>query len=77
VETLVSAGRNADLLIAECYTYDREVQYHLNYKTLLKKLPEIGAKRVLLTHMSPDMLDRIPSLRGVEIAHDGLEINLA
>ncbi len=76
-DTLIAAGRNADLLIAEAYWYDRKMRFHLNYTTLLAKLPEIAAKRVLLTHMSPDMLSRVPELKGCEAASDGLEIEIA
>ncbi len=74
VDALVTAGSGADLLIAECYTYERPVRFHLNYQTLREKLPEIGARRVLLTHLSPDMLDRLPTLAGCEAASDGLRI---
>ena len=77
VDTLIDAGRDADLFIAEAYTYDRKVRYHLDYATLRAKLPLIGAKRVVLTHMSSDMLARIGDLDGCETAHDGLNIAVA
>jgi ribonuclease BN (tRNA processing enzyme) len=73
VDTLIKAGQRADLLIAECYTYDRKVRFHLDYATLSEKLPLIGAKRVVLTHMSPEMLARAATGR-FETASDGLEI---
>ena len=74
VDAVATAASGADLLIAECYTYERPVRFHLNYQTLREKLPEIGARRVLLTHMSPDMLDRLPALTDCEAASDGLQI---
>lgn len=77
VDSLITVGRDADLLISECYTYDRKVRYHLNYATLREKLPLIGAKRVVLTHMAADMLQRSAEIAGVEVAHDGLELTLA
>jgi ribonuclease BN (tRNA processing enzyme) len=76
VEALMEAGKSADLLIAECYTYDRKVRFHLDYDTLKEKLPLIGAKRVVLTHMSPEMLARTASIGKCEAAYDGLEITL-
>jgi ribonuclease BN (tRNA processing enzyme) len=76
VDALITAGHNADLLIAECYTYDRKVRFHLDYATLREKLPLIAAKRVVLTHMSPDMITRAGEIQDCEEACDGLEITL-
>jgi ribonuclease BN (tRNA processing enzyme) len=76
VDTLLAAGRNADLLIAEAYTYERKIRFHLDYATLREKLPLMNPKRVVLTHMSPDMLGRVHELRSCEEASDGLEIAL-
>jgi len=77
VDALVAAGRNADLFIAEAYWYERKIRFHLDYATLREQLPRIGAKRVLLTHMSADMLARISQLQGCEIASDGLTLEIA
>jgi ribonuclease BN (tRNA processing enzyme) len=76
VDTLLAAGCDADLLIAEAYTYERKVRFHLDYATLREKLPLMKAERIVLTHMSPDMLGRLHELRGCEAASDGLEIAL-
>ena len=74
VETLVPAGRGADLLIAEAYTFDQSVRNHLDFMTLSRHLPEIGARSVLLTHMSTDMLGR--RVEGCEMAEDGQVIRV-
>ena len=76
VDTLLSASRNADLLIAEAYCFERKVRFHLDYATLREKLPMIGAKRLILTHMSPDMLGRVNELQDCEAAYDGLEVEI-
>ena len=70
-EALVPLGRGADLLIAEAYTYERNVRNHLSLKTLEAHLPEIAPKRLILTHMSDDMLSRLDGL-GHAAAHDGM-----
>ncbi len=57
-ETLIPLGHNADLLIAEAYTFDRPVKNHLSLKALEARLAEIKPKRLILTHMSDDMLGR-------------------
>ncbi len=68
---LADAGRNADLFVAEAYFFDKKVKFHLDLDTLARHLPEIGPKRLVLTHMSDDMLKRIGSLP-YETAEDGL-----
>lgn len=75
VDALVPAAREADLLIAEAYTAERPVRYHLDWATLRQHLVEIAPRRVLLTHMSSDMLGH-PS-DGYEAAEDGLTIDLS
>ncbi|MEC9368163.1 MAG: MBL fold metallo-hydrolase [Pseudomonadota bacterium] len=58
VESIVPAARDADLFIAECYQYDIRLKFHLDYETIAANFDRIGAKRVLLTHMSEAMLAR-------------------
>lgn len=72
---LAQVSRDADLLVCEAYTFSRKVRYHLDYQTLREHLPELAARRIVLTHMSPDMLARLPEA-AVEAAHDGLAIEL-
>jgi ribonuclease BN (tRNA processing enzyme) len=74
-ETLVPLGRDADLFIAEAYTYDKTVKNHLSLATLEAHLAEIGPKRLVLTHMSDDMLGRLDKIRHTA-AHDGMTVNL-
>lgn len=68
-DALIPAALGADLLIAEAYTVERPVRYHLDWGMLEQHLPEIAAKSVLLTHMSPDMLGHSPE--AAEKAEDG------
>jgi ribonuclease BN (tRNA processing enzyme) len=72
---LVAAAEGADLLVVECYTFERPVPYHLDYRTLERHLPELRAKRIVLTHMSPEMLDRVAGL-DCEYAEDGKQLEL-
>jgi ribonuclease BN (tRNA processing enzyme) len=70
---VAAAARDADLLIAEAYYWDKAVPHHLRYADLAEH--EITARRVVLTHMSADMLARQP-LPGHEPARDGLVITV-
>ena len=72
-ETLVTAAHEADLFIAEAYYYDKIVKNHLSLKTLEARLPEINAKRLILTHMSDDMLARLDALP-YTTASDGMVV---
>ncbi|WP_315702784.1 MULTISPECIES: MBL fold metallo-hydrolase [unclassified Bradyrhizobium] len=74
-DTLVPLGRQADLFIAEAYTYDKAVKNHLSLATLEAHLDEIRPKRLVLTHMSDDMLSRLDALP-YTAAHDGMSIAL-
>ncbi|MGY4157132.1 ribonuclease BN (tRNA processing enzyme) [Bradyrhizobium sp. USDA 4461] len=74
-DTLIPAAQNADLFIAEAYTHDKMVKNHLSLTTLDAHLPAINAKRVVLTHMSDDMLGRIDGLP-YTAASDGMVVIL-
>ena len=83
-DTLVEIARDADLFVTECYACDKPIRYHLNYRTLAQNLPRLTAKKLILTHMSDEMLaqlDKVPELTasdgksdehfGVSVALDG------
>jgi hypothetical protein len=55
--------------------YDRIVKNHLSLKTLEAHLPEIKPKRLILTHMSDDMLARLDAL-SYTAASDGMIVEL-
>ena len=69
VDALIPAAKGADLLIAEAYTAERPIRFHLDFATLQRHLPAMAPKSVLLTHMSTDMLGR--TLEGCRAAEDG------
>lgn len=74
-DDVARVGRGADLLIAECYAYDKPIKWHLNYPAIAANRDRFGARRVILTHMSREMLaraDEVPE----ECAHDGLVVEL-
>jgi ribonuclease BN (tRNA processing enzyme) len=74
-EALVEAARGADLFICEAYFRGRKVRGHMDVDDLLPRLPDIAARRVVLTHMGAEMLAG-PAPAGETKAHDGLEIEL-
>jgi ribonuclease BN (tRNA processing enzyme) len=74
-DTLLDAARGADLFICECYSFERVIPAHLSLSTLREKLPAIGAKRVILTHMNDDTLSRASEIE-FETASDGKVISV-
>lgn len=73
--TLVPAAQGADLFICECYQYDKRVKFHLDYMTIAARREELAARRIVLTHMSQAMLDRLDEIE-LEAAEDGLAIEI-
>ena len=74
-DSLIAAAEGADLLVAEAYFYDKPVKFHLDYRTLMDHLSELRPKRLVLTHMSADMLARLETL-DCEAAEDGMVVRL-
>lgn len=70
-EALIPLAHGADLFIAEAYMYEKVVKNHLSLKTLEQHLPAIGAKRLVLTHMSDDMLSCLDDVEHLA-AEDGM-----
>jgi ribonuclease BN (tRNA processing enzyme) len=74
-DRLIPAVAGADLFISEAYFYDKSVRFHLDYATLARHRSRLDCKRLIVTHMGPEMLAHLPEL-SVEAAHDGLEVSL-
>ncbi len=74
-ETLVKVSAGADLFICEAYFFDKKMRFHLDYQSLLEQEGKLGYKRLVLTHMSDDMLRRLSEVRA-EFAEDGRTIIL-
>jgi len=69
-ENLIPLSQGSDLLIAECFAYDQPLPSHLDYQTLLKQRSRLGCRKLVLTHMGPDMLSRLDELE-LETVNDG------
>jgi ribonuclease BN (tRNA processing enzyme) len=74
-DDVAKVARGADLLIAECYAYEKPIKWHLNYPAIAARRAEFGAKRVILTHMSTEMLAQAGNVPD-ECASDGLVVTL-
>jgi ribonuclease BN (tRNA processing enzyme) len=69
-DVLLEAARGADLFICEAYFFDKKIKYHLDYQALREHRKQIDCRRLILTHMSQDMLSRLSEVE-FECAEDG------
>jgi ribonuclease BN (tRNA processing enzyme) len=74
-ERLVEVARGADLFVCEAYTFEQNVPYHVSYRTLQEHRGRLACRRLMVTHMGPEMLRRAPEA-DVECAADGQIISL-
>jgi ribonuclease BN (tRNA processing enzyme) len=77
-EALIPVANAADLFICECYMFDTDVKFHLNYQTIMAHLDELAPKRLVLTHMSDEVLSRLDEIDRARAipAEDGMVISL-
>lgn len=72
---LVELAAGADVLVAEAYFFDRQVPFHLDHATLRRNRDRLDCRRVVLTHMGPDMLARQAEAE-FACAYDGMVLEL-
>jgi ribonuclease BN (tRNA processing enzyme) len=74
-EALIPLAHGADLFITEACMYEKVVKNHLSLKTLEQYLPAIGARQLVLTHMSDDVLSRLDDVPHLA-AEDGMVLTV-
>jgi ribonuclease BN (tRNA processing enzyme) len=78
VDALRSVADGADLFIVECYAYSGHRTGHITWEVLKPRLPQLRARRIMLTHMNPTMLGCLSEIKsaGVEAAEDGAIVEI-
>jgi ribonuclease BN (tRNA processing enzyme) len=74
-DLFLAYARGADLFLCECSFYEHNTGNHVNYKTLQEKLNRLECKKLLLTHLGAEMLQRREELEAT-CAEDGMVIEL-
>jgi ribonuclease BN (tRNA processing enzyme) len=75
-EGLVPFAAGADLFLCECtYFESAHLDFHLNYPRLEIERPRLDVKRMVLTHLGREVLDRQSEV-AIEMASDGMRIEL-
>jgi ribonuclease BN (tRNA processing enzyme) len=77
-DALLPIAAGAALLIVECSGYAGHIPYHLTWEILQPRLPDLRARRIMITHMNPSVLAHLDEIRaaGVLIAADGDVLDL-
>lgn len=77
-ETLVTEAQAASLLIIECsFRRDKPVATHLEFDEAAEIAMRAGARNTVLVHLYPEWDDaEMPTVDGLRLADDGLEIEL-
>jgi ribonuclease BN (tRNA processing enzyme) len=74
-DELIELADGADVFICEAYVFERSVHYHLSYAKVAEQRLRLRCKRLVLTHMSADMLNRRGDVEA-ELAEDGLTLTI-
>ena len=73
-DDLVGLSAGADLFLCECtYFGSSHLDFHLNYPTIERNRGRFTAKRIVLTHLGREVLERIDDV-GMETADDLMKI---
>jgi ribonuclease BN (tRNA processing enzyme) len=70
--TLTEIARESDLFLCESFGYS-PMRHHLDFQTLASRRGELFCRRLILTHLGPDMVRRQGDLEA-EFAEDGENI---
>lgn len=74
-ESLVDAARGADVFVCEANFFEKKIKYHLDYRTLQANRRRLDCDRLILVHMSQEMLSHADEI-DIEMAEDGQIIAL-
>jgi ribonuclease BN (tRNA processing enzyme) len=74
-DALRTIADGADLFVCESYFFEKPMKNHIHYRTLMTHRAELGCKRMILTHMGEDILERLGEVE-LEVAEDGMEVVL-
>jgi ribonuclease BN (tRNA processing enzyme) len=74
-DALIEAAKDADVFVCEAYTLDREVRFHLDHSTLRRHRARLTPRRMILTHMGRQMLERMGEAEW-ECAFDGMAVTV-
>jgi ribonuclease BN (tRNA processing enzyme) len=75
VDDLISFTAGADLFLCECTYFENPLGVHLSYPLLESKRQNFDVKRMMLTHLGREVLDRSSQIK-MELAADGMKVEV-
>jgi len=77
-DALLPIADGAELMIIECSGYAGRIPGHLTWEILKPRLPDLRARRIMITHMNPVVLAHLDEIRaaGLLIAEDGCVVSV-
>lgn len=72
--TLLELARESDVFLCECNYFDSEVSGHLDYRTFEQYEDQLECKKLILTHLGPEMFENRESVKH-DCAEDGMEVS--
>lgn len=74
-EDLVRYSQGTDLFICECCYFHTQASFHISYPRLAAEHGRMGCKRLLLSHLGREVLERLDEVT-LECATDGLVVEV-
>jgi ribonuclease BN (tRNA processing enzyme) len=75
-DELISLSAGADLFLCECTYFDQPgLDFHISYKHFLTQRHRFSMRRLMLTHLGREVLDRESEV-AIEMANDGTVIEV-
>ena len=73
---LVELSAGADLFLCECTYYEStQLKFHLNYPLLAANRDKFKVRRMVLTHLGREVLNRADEI-AIEMGYDGMKIEI-
>ena len=74
-EELVARSENTDLFICECCFFETRLPFHLDYPRLAENKDRFGTRRLILTHLGREVLERRDQVE-LELAGEGMIVEV-
>lgn len=72
-DELIAVADGTDVFVCEAYFFEKHVKYHLDYATLRERRSLLRCERIVLTHVSADLLHRAADVSDI-VATDGMTL---
>ena len=74
-DNLLKLSAGADVFVCECNSWEKSIPGHLDYPTLIERRDQLDCRRLIITHLGPEMLANREALE-IEAAVDGVTIEI-